>query len=268
MRVVEGTTAAAGEGGGESLDEPPTTAEALISRGDRIRRRTLPELLVAIELGEPAVDTSSIETILPETVPEGETYELLIRGGRLTMALASLYLGGVRDLGGWTDAVESVLRRRLVGGDIRARLRDIRNHIRSHHKQMEAGEWQPYLPVSLTPDDVARCESLAASIVGARAGSGRRRDSTTVRDILLSIIVRSRRADEMDITQDQWVEHLGWVEPDSEHDSRASEDARKRLRRNLSVLVAHGLLTCTQVGSPGNPSIYAIHWDRWRVDGA
>jgi hypothetical protein len=243
---------------------PPPTPQPSSIRGDTIGGRTVADLLLAIGRGEPAINLTSIETILPETISNKETQRLLIGEGRLAMALAWLHLHGMSDLETWTTVVESVLRPRVRGQRIEQRMGDIRNHIVCHHKKMVSGEWKPYLPVSFTAEDVALCEALAAGIVGAREGQGRRRDGSKVRDMLLAVVAESRRASEVKITHDQWIELMGWIEPGLEHENTRLGNLRKKLSRYLKAITAYGLLTCTERGSKGIPSTYAIHWDRWR----
>jgi hypothetical protein len=127
----------------------------------------------------------------------------------------------------------------------------------------------PYLPASLTQDDLELCTRLAEQIRSSIRGRGGRPDRTRLRDLLLAVIVKSCRADEFEITQDQLLQFLGWAPPDAEHHHKKLRRGREDLRDvYLKHTTVYGLLSCIEVGVWGESgSTYAIHWSRWDVSG-
>lgn len=221
------------------------------------------------------------EAVLPDEIPVGQTYELLVQSGKLATVEALLIDEGRIDLaalqakgvdGHFPGFLLKTIEQRMVGGHQDKRLEDVRKWICSDLQRAASGEQAFNLPNVITPDELQRCKELVDDI-HSRIESNNKPDAERLFQVLALFVIKSKHQRQFKMTQDFAVRRLGWVPEDMAREKarRARErlaglirwfkqDEEKCRIRPLIRLVKKG----TKLpGEKGKASIYEMLWENW-----
>ncbi len=262
------------DGGTDHLDWPDE------QRPHPVPKCTVMDIIHRIESGDRKVKRPADPfDLLPSSIPQGQTNELLIPDGVLVKVERLLVQDGRIDLDSIRqDGFEAhiphfllqQIRDRLVGDprNIVKRMAGVLRYIKSDLEAWAEGR----KPIE-ADWDLERYRELAVA-VRSRCGSNNKPNLDDLFHLLCLIRFLSRGKSEFTMTEDWAARAMGFIPLDPvlcPRNSQQAKQGRDRVAALLGWIWDEGgrvkglhLITRTVRGRPGVPSRYRVHWRNWR----
>jgi len=258
----------------------PATPSSLY--GEIREHWSVEEIVQSSRAGQASLVVGDWIQALPPVIPAGQTYELLVQSGLLAVVEAVLIENGHIDLNAiasqgidanFPEFLLDEIRSRMEGGNIEHRLRDVRNYIAQDLEAAAAGRKELFIPNSITPEELQRCEELVDEVL-ASVTSNHKPNREELLSVLHFLVIKSKHQRVFRMTQDYAIRRLGWIDEETPRESKEAKAARDRLlgrmswfwenAKNCKLPLIRRLEKGYQLpGNPGKPSTYEMLWENW-----